>query len=275
MSTLTVPTITEEQVEQFQNRGFFTMENALDPDSLEHLRNYAATAMDRIHRKMDEKGVDVLGITHRNKRYFIPGTFREHPDSYAFFFGPLLEEICRKTLGGTAKFFLDQYVIKSAEKGAHFSWHQDSGYIAYDHEPYITCWVTLDDVNEENGTVYLLPYDEIGIRTRVRHIKDPVWNDNVGYFGSNPGTPVILPAGSVAVFSSVCFHRSGPNTTNAPRRVMVCQYTKDGIMNPWTGEQRGSAVPFLEDGERVDPGFDKLSEYGGEGYQRGAGQAKS
>jgi len=259
MSTLTLPDITAEQIEQFHQRGFFTLERVLDPATLDHLRNHAETAIERIHQRMDEKGVDTLGISHRHKRYFIGGTYKEHPDSYAFFFGPLLEEICRKTLGGTAKFFLDQYVIKAAEKGAHFSWHQDSGYINYDHEPYITCWVTLDDVNEENGTVYLLPYDEIGIRSRVRHIKDPEWNDQVGYFGSNPGHPVILPAGSIAVFSSVCFHRSGANTTKKPRRVMVCQYTSDGIRNPFTGEQRGLSIPFLENGERVDPGFEAVS----------------
>lgn len=264
MRTLTLPEITDEQVAHFHDRGFFTLPNALDPGSLEHLRNYSATAIERIHREMDEAGTDTVRISHRHKRYFIPGTYREHPESYAFFFGPLMEQICRRTLGGTAKFFNDQYVIKSAEKGAHFGWHQDSGYIGYDHEPYITCWVTLDDVNEENGTVYLLPYDEIGIRSRVRHIRDPEWNDQVGYFGPNPGTPVILPAGSVAVFSSVCFHRSGPNTTKAQRRVMVCQYTKDGIKNPWTGGQfggpLGSAIPFLEDGKRVDPGFEAVRE---------------
>jgi len=155
MSTLTIPSITEEQLEQFHNRGFFTMENAVDPDSLAHLRSHASVAIDRIHGEMDEKGVDTLGISHRNKRYFIGWTYKEHPESYAFMFGPLMEEICRKTLGGTAKYFLDQYVIKAADQGAHFSWHQDSGYIEYDHEPYITCWVTLDDVNEESGTVYL------------------------------------------------------------------------------------------------------------------------
>lgn len=25
------------------------------------------------------------------------------------------------------------------------------------HKPYLTCWCTLDDVSEENGTVYVLP----------------------------------------------------------------------------------------------------------------------
>ena len=44
----------------------------------------------------------------------------------------------------------------------------------------------LDDVNEENGTVYILPYSHIGSRDVLLHKHDPVTNDMVGYFGDLP-----------------------------------------------------------------------------------------
>ena len=40
------------------------------------------------------------------------------------------------------------------------------------HRPYVFCWCTLDDVTEENGTVYLLPYDRARTRDRVEHVRD-------------------------------------------------------------------------------------------------------
>ena len=50
-----------------------------------------------------------------------------------------------------------------------------------------------------------------GHEAKVKHVKDEATNDMVGYFGDDPGIPVIAPAGSIAVFSSTSFHRSGLN----------------------------------------------------------------
>ena len=53
----------------------------------------------------------------------------------------------------------------------------------------------------------------------------------IGYFGQDPGDPVVVPAGSVACFSSTIFHRSGPNTTDEMRRVYVAQYSTEPILD--------------------------------------------
>ncbi|MEM9158887.1 MAG: phytanoyl-CoA dioxygenase family protein [Verrucomicrobiota bacterium] len=262
------PLITEAHVKQYQSEGYFILENALDPKTLQHLRDFSAQEIERMHGLMDEASTDTLGISHRNSRYFIPHTFRENPENYAFVFGEIMEQICRAALGQEAHFFLDQYVIKAAEKGAHFSWHQDSGYIPFPHDPYVTCWTTLDDVTEENGTVYLLPFSHLGIRTRVDHILDSELNDKVGYFGDDPGIPVIVPAGSIAVFSSICFHRSGPNRTPHMRRVLLTQYSKNAIVNPWTKEQHLSALPFLSQGKRCDLGFEAVKDLPAPGFKK-------
>ena len=50
----------------------------------------------------------------------------------------------------------------------------------------MTCWIALDDVDETNGTVYVLPYDRTGAREVVPHRRDPATNDMVGYFGDDP-----------------------------------------------------------------------------------------
>ncbi len=56
----------------------------------------------------------------------------------------------------------------------------------------------------------LMPFSKIGVRSLVEHIRDPETGDKVGYFfGSEPGVPAIVPAGSLVVFRSLTFHRSG------------------------------------------------------------------
>ena len=41
-----------------------------------------------------------------------------------------------------------------------------------------------DDMTEENGTAYIMPFSKIGIRTLVEHVRDEASGDRVGYFGS-------------------------------------------------------------------------------------------
>jgi ectoine hydroxylase-related dioxygenase (phytanoyl-CoA dioxygenase family) len=159
-----------------------------------------------------------------------------------------MSEICRATLGANAFLFYEQFVLKAAEKGVHFSWHQDSGYVRAAHKPYVSCWCALDDMSEENGTVYMLPYARAGSRTRVEHVR--IGTDMVGYHGSDPGDPVIVPAGSIAVLSSVCFHRSGANKSARMRRVYLAQYSPEPILN-LKGEIASFAEPLLRDGVKV------------------------
>jgi ectoine hydroxylase-related dioxygenase (phytanoyl-CoA dioxygenase family) len=58
-----------------------------------------------------------------------------------------------------------------------------------------------------------------------------------------PGTPAILKAGDLALFSSTTFHRSGANQTPKLRRLFLMQYTAEPIHNP-DGRPRHWAEPL-------------------------------
>jgi ectoine hydroxylase-related dioxygenase (phytanoyl-CoA dioxygenase family) len=235
--------VTDEQAELYRTRGYFVLESVIPQNHLDMLREECAVAIETIHRKMDDLGSDTLGINHRDSRYFV-SLFHESDRVRDFLFSPLMGDVCRATLGPSAYLFFEQYVVKAAEKGMKFSWHQDSGYVPYEHRPYLTCWCTLDDVTEENGTVYVLPYDRAGSRSRVEHTHEAGSNDLVGYFGDDPGDPVIAPAGSIAVFSSTVFHRSGPNTTNHMRRIYLAQYSDAPLLTADGSRPLHFAEPF-------------------------------
>jgi ectoine hydroxylase-related dioxygenase (phytanoyl-CoA dioxygenase family) len=160
-------------------------------------------------------------------------------------------QIAQAALGDTVYLFNEQYVVKAAEQGMAFSWHQDSGFIDYPHRPYLTCWIALDDMTEANGTVYLLPYSRAGTRDVIKHARDEESNDLIGYLGNDPGDPVIVPAGSTVCFSSTLLHRSGPNTTDRVRRVYVAQYSAEPILSEDGSQPLWLAEPLLVEGKRV------------------------
>jgi ectoine hydroxylase-related dioxygenase (phytanoyl-CoA dioxygenase family) len=247
-------TITKQQREQFEEEGYFILERAISDTDLAALRAELDRFITNIEAEMDASSTDVHGLSHRGKRYFIGNRYTEAGGRLdGFLFGDTVADICRATIGDDAYLFGEQFVVKMAEVGLKFAWHQDSGYLKHSlgyTRPYVTLWCALDDMTEANGTISILPFSRAGTREVVDHVKDPELNDLVGYFGDDPGDPVIVPAGSIAVFSSALLHKSGPNRTARPRRGYVVQYSPEPIRRP-DGSVFALAAPLMVGGERM------------------------
>jgi ectoine hydroxylase-related dioxygenase (phytanoyl-CoA dioxygenase family) len=251
MSTVTQLEITGQQRDQYREEGYFILDSVIPADELAFLREQCDSLVREQETEMDRQGTNVLNLSRRNSRYFVFLAYKERPELARFIFSDLMAEICRATIGDTAMLFWEQFVVKGTDPaGAAFGWHQDSGYVDNEHKPYVNCWVPLDDVSEENGTLYILPYSKAGTKDRIEHEIVDGGSDRIGYFGDEAGVPVICPAGSIAVFSSTAFHRSGANHTDRMRRIYAVQYSPE-IVYEADGSLKGLAEPFVENGVRV------------------------
>ena len=96
------------------------------PSDLEVLRRECGRLVDERDREMDRHGVDTLDLDHRGRRYFVHAYDRS-PEVRRFLFSDLMAEVARTALGDTVYLFNEQYVVKAAERGMQFGWHQDSG----------------------------------------------------------------------------------------------------------------------------------------------------
>jgi ectoine hydroxylase-related dioxygenase (phytanoyl-CoA dioxygenase family) len=189
-----------------------------------------------------------IGISHPGKRYFISFKALSSSVLHDFVFGKIMQEICSNTIGKDACLFLEQFVVKGPEVGMKFGWHQDSGYVPFEHKPYVTCWVALDDMSESNGTIYVTPFskDPDSKRGVLPHHKEAGTNDMMCYSTDTPltkGTPMIVPAGSIVVFSSLAPHSSGANQTTNMRRAYIVQYSAEPINARGDGELRNLSGP--------------------------------
>ncbi len=260
MSTLAAPAarpvpdtglVTAAHRQQYQDEGYFILNAVIPPDMLQMLREECSYFLGYHDHGMESRGAKLEGINTAGRRYFISNQYHKSWRLWKFIYSDLMAQVATATLGPDVYLFHEQWVVKGAEQGQSFSWHQDSGYIGHDHRPYLTCWCALDDMTEENGTAYLLPYSRAGVRQRQDHVRSEKTNDLVGYQGSDPGDPALVPAGSIVVFSSVLFHRSGENHSPNLRRVYLPQYSAEPIMNKDGSKQWCMAVPFVKDGRIV------------------------
>lgn len=248
--------ISNTQREQFKTLGFTIVPNAIDPATLQILREECAYFVGYIDGSMKARGRETYGITHRGKRYFISNRYRQSRHMAEFLYSKLMADVTTAFLGEDVYLFNEQWVVKGPEQGMKFGWHQDSGYVntldpGNTHAPYLTCWCALDDMTEANGTIYVLPHDRVGTRNKVLpHTRQSGSNDLIGYTGDDPGELIEVTAGSIAVFSSTSLHRSTANRTAHQRRAYLAQYSKEPIAHS-SGSLWSQAVPFIKAGKRV------------------------
>ena len=215
---------------RYERDGFVIFDRFVAADTIDELRAECADAIADRDAEMTRLGVDRLDLCHRGRRYFLHSHHRSEPVR-RFVASAAMVGLARGLLGDRVYLFNEQFVYKAAEQGLGFGWHQDSGYIPYSHRPYLTCWIPLDDVNQTNGTVSLLPYSVLGGSGVAEHRRDAATGDLVGYDGDEAGVVVEVAAGSVVAFSSTVMHRTLPNTTERPRRVLVVQYSAEPILD--------------------------------------------
>jgi ectoine hydroxylase-related dioxygenase (phytanoyl-CoA dioxygenase family) len=245
--------VKETHVERLHKEGYFVLESVIPPRTIEALRAECDRLLAETNARMTQEGKETDGLTWKGRRYFLEGHYRRSRVMMEFVHSPLMVDIATWVLGKNVYLFVEQFVVKAPRTGAKFGWHQDSGYIPYAHKPYLTCWCALDDMTEENGTVYVLPYGPEGMPDVLPHPRDEETGEDVGYAGPEPGIPLIVPAGSVAVFTSRLLHRSGPNLTGRPRRCYLPQYSAEPIMSQDGLRLRNIADPIVLDGKPIGP----------------------
>ncbi len=227
-------------LEEFRRNGYAIFENAVQDGELGMLRTICDTLLAEPPK---DGGTGLHNIGQGEARRFLRHRHMDFPELAKFVLGPRVGRILRDCLGPDGLLFNEQFVVKGAGKGASFAWHQDSAYVGFEHAPYISLWVALDDATEENGCVYLIPRDldaDPGIDSHERLDGTDELN---GYFGADSGLAMNCSAGTVVAFSSRTLHRSGENRTGRPRRAYLAQYSIDPIRDPTTGNLKRFATP--------------------------------
>lgn len=240
-----------EQQKQFQDEGYFVLTETLSKELLATLIFEYQSLVDETNREMDERGIDAIGVNQRNKQYLFTNCYRKRPELGQFLFSDLMASICRAALGSEAYLYWDQFVVKGPGMALPYEWHQDGGCIGHAHRPYLICWIAMDTMGLDNGTLQILPFSKARVRDRVAHRRDRKTGQPVGYFGPEPGVAVTGSPGTMGVYSSLSFHRSGPNISDRFRRSYLVQYTAEPLMHADGVSLFGNAVPFLSAGNKL------------------------
>lgn len=135
-------------------------------------------------------------------------------------------------LSASIQLFHDQALFKPALHGGAFAWHQDNAYWRCTPNNMVSIWLTLDDVDEQNGAMQFIPgsHDHI-IEHGITEGGQLISPDIVV-------SPVVvdLPAGGATLHHCQVLHYTAPNTTNRQRRALAIHLMPAGTRSEKHGD---------------------------------------
>ena len=247
--------IARDQAREFDERGVFVLEDALTASTVQALMDAIDPHEAENEASLRQRESGRFFIERADEITFTSQLTARSPFLHDFCSGEIFRDLAHDLLGPNVQLYVDQSVYKKPGTEALFPWHQDNGYAFIEPQSYLTCWIALTDTDEENGCPWILPgIHRLGTLDHRR--------TELGWVcAENPGGAVSIPlrAGSIAVFSSLTPHATGPNRSRQVRKSYIVQFAPIGaevLQRNQSGEivrecvdLRSNTFPVLIDGD--------------------------
>ncbi len=228
--------LTGEQVASFHDRGYLAGVRILTDEQVETLRQDLRGLMEPSH-----PGHALFHEFHANEStdpstvlFHALGAWRASPAFHDLLWHPRFAVAASQLLDGPVRFWHDQLFCKPPRLGGVVAWHQDYSYWTRTAPlAHLTCWIALDDVNEENGCLQYVPGSHrwsllpiTGLAGNMTAIEDVLTPEQRAQFTP---VPVSLRRGEATFHHPLMVHGSSENRSQNPRRGTVINAVRDGV----------------------------------------------
>lgn len=153
--------------------------------------------------------------------------------------GPLVD-VAETLIGPNLKGVTSQLTFKMRGNTSPFAWHQDNGYGELDPYNALTTLTALDDTDEENGCLWILPGShKLGQLDRLtKQQKDQQVSLDTRPEDESKAIPVPMKAGEAVCFHCHTLHRSeGNHSKTRDRRIVFMRYADADAVEVYNDRQ--------------------------------------
>lgn len=225
--------------QDYRREGYVVARNVIDPQLVEEARSH----IDWLLRKHPGTRTEQL---HND-------LMRDDPFWVRLVADDRLLDLAQTFIGPDIALFASHYIAKRPFDGQAVLWHQDGGFWPLEPMEVVSLWLSLDEVDTENGCLRVIPGTQ-GLDLQANHERQDV--DNVlgaemdlSQVDEAKAVDVQLQPGDVEIHHPNLIHGSHANTSPRWRRGLTIRYipTTTRIL---TDEPFPSA--FLLRGEAVE-----------------------
>jgi ectoine hydroxylase-related dioxygenase (phytanoyl-CoA dioxygenase family) len=216
--------LTQEQIEFYNTNGYVMVEDAVAPEQLQELRRITYEFIERSRDLTESNDVYDLDEGHSRampKLTRVKLPHKQHPLFWDVVKGSRMSGILRSLLGPNVLLQTSKLNTKAPGGGAAVEWHQDWAFYPHTNDSLLACGLMLEDVNEENGPLQVIPGTHKG--PILSHHNNGVFCGAV-----NPADPLFEKdkivtltgkAGSMTIHHVRTLHGSAPNRSNRARLI--------------------------------------------------------
>jgi len=216
-------TLTKDEVERYHEEGYLVIADLLTPEGLERMREECMAAWTEQKKDAPANGTWLqsallVNIHHESK------LVRDY-----YFRGPLVD-IASQLIGPNIKGATSQLTFKMRGNTKPFGWHQDNGYGQLEPANALTTLTSLDDTDQSNGCLWLIPRShkpgQIDVSDRLTPEAKKAGADlTVEVKDESNAIPIPARAGSTLMFHCHTLHKSEGNFSKyRDRRVVFLRY---------------------------------------------------
>ena len=208
--------LTVEQIQQYNKRGYISPLDVFTPEEAAANRSY----FDALMQRAKEAG---------HNSYSINGWHRHCRGIYDLLHEKRILDYAEDLLGPNLVSIMTHYFSKEPGDGKQVSWHQDASYWPLTPSKVVTVWLAIDDVDEENGPMTVIPGSHLHGQIPFEKSTDEE-NNVLGQSVHNPldwgGEPVpfTMRAGQISMHTDLLLHGSEPNRSTRRRCGLTLRY---------------------------------------------------
>ena len=218
--------ITSEQIEFYRENGYVSVEGILSADEVSDLRRVTDDFVEQSRQFSEHTDVFDLEPSHtpqdpRVRRIKNPNLQHAVYDRTLRHEGIL--DIVERLIGPGIRYQSTKLNMKNPAHGSPVEWHQDWGFYPHTNDNILAVGVAIDAMSLDNGCLLVVPGSHRG---KVhRHSENGFFvgavTDTV--IDKAAATPVTVGAGGISIHHVRTLHASAPNTSSAPRRLMLLE----------------------------------------------------
>ncbi|MCS7192157.1 MAG: phytanoyl-CoA dioxygenase family protein [Armatimonadetes bacterium] len=222
--------LTDEHIAFYRENGYVKLEGIFTSEELENLRK----ALNEVTGRTLTKAIDRTGLSSEYDRVFHQkvNLWLEHEGIKQFVFSKKLAKIALRLSGSKAvRLWHDHALIKMPKDSRETAWHQDFPYWPMNESGALSCWIPLDDVDENSGCLCFIPKSHKVGKLEPISLTDPQDIFKLAPEGTlEETTPVVmrLKAGDCSFHNGLTFHYAFPNRSEKLRVAFAIIYMPDG-----------------------------------------------
>ncbi len=221
---------TQTQIDDFHRQGFLACPRLLDAAELPALRTAYDAAFTRLaSQELAGKGQRMRQIMNLGEHS--PPFERLRQDARII-------EILTALIGPNLQLWHDQALWKPARDGGPVFWHQDNSYWNLQPATAVSCWLTLDDADADNGAMQVIPGSHLHALTHGKTSESAALVDASAHVDPAAAVTVPLPAGGCLFHHCQTLHYTAPNVSDRQRRAFIVH-----AMAPGTRGRDGQPIP--------------------------------